>query len=182
MSAHLSLFRRLRFLIKSDWPAMIPDLPKAGRKFPQLIARLSELSECLTRIGPSANPYEKQFSGCEVPADNSVLPELSPYRDLDPDRLRIKGSGRWDATPFLGDGLCMIYRDPACIRFTDVPSVVPANRDSPETVGRLARLWDARGLLFLHDRPVGSSSHVRIFNTLKSVTQDRQIGDRRAMN
>lgn len=179
---HLCLFKRLRFLIKSDWPAKIPDLPKAGRKFPQLIARLSELSECLTRIGPSANPYERQFSGCDVPADNSVLPELSPYRDLDPDRLRIKGSGKWDATPFLGDGLCMIYRDPACIKFTDVPSVVPANRDSPETVGKLARLWDTRGLLFLHDKPVGSSSHVRIFNTLKSATQDRQIGDRRALN
>ena len=179
---HESLFKRLRFLIKSDWPAEIPDLPKAGRKFPQLTARLSELSEYLTRLGPSANPYEKKFSGYEVPTDNTAMPELSPYRDLDPARLRIRGTGHWDATSFLGDSLCMVYRDPACIRFTEEPSVVPNNRDSSETVGQLALLWDVQGLLFVHDRPVGVSSHVRIFNTLKSISQDRQIGDRRAMN
>ena len=177
---HESLFKRLRFLIKSDWPAEIPDLPKAGRKFPQLTARLSELSGYLTRLGPSANPYEKKFSGYDVPTDNTAMPELSPYRDLDPGRLRIKGAGHWDATSFLGDSLCMVYRHPACIRFTEEPSVVPNNRDSSDTVGRLALLWDVQGLLFVHDRPVGVSSHVRIFNTLKNISQD--IGDRRAMN
>ena len=69
-----------------------------------------------------------------------------------------------------------------CIRFTEEPSVVPNNRDSSETAGRLAVLWDVQGLLFVHDRPVGVSSDVRIFNTLKNISQDRQIGDRRAMN
>ena len=179
---HVSLFRRLRFLIRSDWPAEIPHLPVAGRRFPQLVARLSELSDCLTRLGPSVNPYDKAFDGCDVPIDNSVMPELSPYRDLDPSRLRIKGSGAWDATPFLDDRLCMVYKEPAIIRFCDMPSVIPHNRDTAETVGELAKIWDCRGLLLLHDRPVGRYSHVRIFNTLKSETQDRQIGDRRAMN
>lgn len=179
---HESLYRRLRFLIKSDWPAEIPDLPKAGRKFPQLTACLSELSDCLTRLGPSANPYDKIFGGVDVPPDNSQMPELSPYRDLDPDRLRIKGTGKWDATEFLDDTLCMVYREPACIKFSEVPSVAPCIRDSSETIGKLARIWDIQGLLFLHERGVGNSSHVRVFNTLKSATQDRQIGDRRAMN
>ena len=179
---HLSLFKRLRFLIKSDWPAEVPHLPKAGRKFPQLVARISELSECLTNIGPSSNPYEKAFSGVDVPLDNSAMPELSPYRDLDPSRLRIKGNGLWDATSFLDDELSMVYREPAVIRFSEEPTVVPNMRDSRETLGQLARLWDSRGLLFIHDRPVGHSSHVRVFNTLKSISQDRQIGDRRAMN
>lgn len=73
----------------------------------------------------------------------------------------------------------MVYREPAVIRFSDEPTVVPNMRDSQETLGQLARLWDSRGLLFIHDHPVGHSSHVRIF---KSVSQDRQIGDRRAMN
>ena len=174
---HLSLFQRLRFLIKSDWPAEVPNLPKAGRKFPQLTARLSELSDCLTFLGPSSNPYEKIFNGVDVP-----LAELSPYRDLDPSRLWIKGTGLWDATEFLDDGLAMVYREPAVIRFSPEPSVVPSFRDSQQTIGELARLWDSNGLLFLHDLPVGRSSHVRVFNTLKSVSQDRQIGDRRAMN
>ena len=179
---HEGLFQRLRFLIRSDWPAVVPQLPKAGRKFPQLIARISELSDSLTRIGPSSNPYEKSFDGCPVPTDNTVMPELSPYRDLDPGRLRIKGSGEWDATPFLGDSLSMVYREPASIRFSETPTVVPCIRDCPDTIGELARIWDKRGLLYLHDRAVGISSHVKIFNTLKSETQDRQIGDRRAMN
>ena len=179
---HLSLFKRLRFLIKSDWPAEVLHLPKAGRKFPQLVARISELSECLTNLGPSSNPYEKAFSGVDVPLDNSAMPELSPYRDLDPSRLRIKGNGLWDATSFLDDELSMVYREPAVIRFSEEPTVVPNMRDSRETLGQLARLWDSRGLLFIHDRPVGHSSHVRVFNTLKSISQDRQIGDRRAMN
>ena len=179
---HVSHFQRLRFLIRSDWPAYVSHLPKAGRRFPQLIARISELSDCLTRIGPSSNPYEKSFDGCPVPTDNTVMPELSPYRDLEPSRLRIRGNGKWDATPFLDDSLSMVYREPATIRFSDVPSVVPSIRDHPDTIGELARIWDVRGLLYLHDRPVGISSHVKIFNTLKNHSQDRQIGDRRAMN
>ena len=179
---HQSLYRRIRLLIRSDWPAEVSSLPKAGRRFPQLVARLSELSDCLTRLGPSSNPYDKSFNGSPVPSDNTRFPELSPYRDLDPGRLRIKGSGEWDATPFLDDMLCMIYREPAVIRFSDQPTVVPCIRDSPETIGELAKVWDSKGLLYLHREPFGISAHVRIFNTLKSETQDRQIGDRRAMN
>ena len=87
----------------------------------------------------------------------------------DPSRLRIKGNGLWDATSFLDDELSMVYREPAVIRFSEEPTVVPNMRDSRETLGQLARLWDSRGLLFIHDRPVGHSSHVRVFNTLKSI-------------
>ena len=179
---HHSLYKRIRLLIRSDWPAEVSSLPKAGRRFPQLVARLSELSDCLTQLGPSSNPYDKSFNGSPVPPDNTRFPELSPYRDLDPSRLRIKGSGEWDAAPFLDDTLCMIYREPAIIKFTDEPAVVPCIRDSPETVGELAKVWDAKGLLYLHRERFGASSYVRIFNTIKSLTQDRKIGDRRAMN
>lgn len=43
-------------------------------------------------------------------------------------------------------------------------------------------LWDVNGLLCLHDAPRPASSMVKVFNSCKSELQDRQIGDRRAMN
>ena len=49
-------------------------------------------------------------------------------------------------------------------------------------MGKLARLWDANGLLMIHREPCLKGALVKVFNSYKGPTQDRQIGDRRGRN
>ena len=179
---HRCLFERIRSLIKSDGLATGFSIPGAGRRFPELCARLSEISDMLTLQGVSSDPYGKAFGGVEVPKGNTCAPELSPYRDLDPERLVLHGRGSWDPCPFLGDELTMAFREPASLLVDIPPGPHPKIRDSPDCVASLARLWDEQDLLFLHRQPVFVEEQVRIFNAYKSSSVDRQIGDRRGRN
>ena len=181
-SLHRVLYRRIRSLLKSDGPALAFETTKAGRRFPELYARLGELSEVLTANGVSSNPYAKSFTGVEVQKDDSKMPELRPYRDLDPSRLKLSGTGHFDATPYLSDPLVLPYRDPRCLQSSLAPGVMPPLRDSQKTIGELASLWDSLGLLHLHREELDPNSYVRIFNAYKSEQADRQIGDRRGAN
>ena len=185
--AHRRLYSRLRSFIKADGLLLKFDMLRAGRRHPELVARLSELTSLLVKLGCSTSPYDKAYVGYEVSADNSVLPELEPYRDLDPSRLKISGAGQWDVTSYLSDQLVMAYREPASIWIDRVPEVweYPQIRDPPETVCHLAKLWDIHGLLFLHHEKVSerpSFELVKVFNCYKSAEIDRQIGDRRGRN
>ena len=179
---HHTLFKRIRALLRSDGPACAFEATKAGRRFPELITRLGELSDILTKNGCSISPYEKGFQGIEIPKDNSVLPELQPYRDLDPERLVVSGRGTFDATPHLSDPLVMPYREPAVLSLKCPVGTKPFMRDHPETIARLARVWDDQGLLYVHRFAVDPDRYVRIFNAYKSTAVDRQIGDRRGAN
>eukprot|EP00434_Breviolum_minutum_P034390 symbB.v1.2.030438.t1/scaffold3423.1/size57148/1 len=179
---HRVLYRRIRSLLKSDGPALAFETTKAGRRFPELVPRLSELSSVLTFNGASGDPYDKTFPGVEVVKDDTVMPELQPYRDLDPDRLLLFGTGHFDATEFLDDALTMPYRDPDCLSIDVPPGSRPNIRDSPETVCKLASVWDKQNLLTIHREHVNPDKYVRVFNAYKSTSQDRQIGDRRGAN
>ena len=179
---HRRLFQKVRDLIKSDGPATSFRLMKGGRRFPELISRLDELASFLTAVGVSSNPYEKSFGGAEVPKDNSVLPELQPFSDLNPDRLVLHGTGDWDISDYLSDGLIMPFLEPASIRSGVDMGDRPKIRDQPETLLALSKKWDEKGLLLIHKDPIPAGGLTRIFNAYKSVDQDRQIGDRRGMN
>lgn len=177
----------IKSLIKSDGPDVVFDAVRSGRKNPELFARLFDLVECFKMRGCSANPYDRSFQGFEVPRDEMRFPELQPYRDLDPARLKLSGTGHWDITSYLSDDLVMAYRDPEILRIDRVPSLweYPRLRDSQDTILELARLWDSKGLLLLHQERVGTRGEfekVRIFNAYKNQTTDRQIGDRRGRN
>lgn len=183
---HLCLFARIRRLIRSEGLACFETLASSGRRLPQLVARLGELSDALTLLGPSCNPYDRSFQGYDVPPKNET-DELKPYRNLDASRLVLKGSGHWDATPYLDDELVMAYREPASLLFEAEDygrETWPVANDPEEEIGKLAHLWDSRGLLFIHDgfSPSEPECKTRIFNAYKSSSQDRQIGDRRARN
>ena len=184
---HRCLYRSIRDLIKADGPVDIPDFVSVGRKFPQLVARLSELSEALTKLGPGNGPYDKTFQGIGIEAEEEMFEELRPYRSLCPERLKISGSANWDPSPFLDDELYMPFREPALLLLDRTPPVgeYPAIKDVPEAIASLARAWDERGLLCVHDGrdiPVPAYHQVRIFNCFKSKECDRQIGDRRGRN
>ena len=180
----LAVHRRLRGFLKSEAVVGEFKLPAAGRKFPQLIARLAELSSAVTFLGLSGTPYSTAFQGAEVHQDNTWMEELEPYRSLNAERLKLSGSGSWDITSFLPDSLCMAYREPASIFIDRIPNPgeFPLMTDGIEELGKLAKIWDARGLLFLHQEEVPVHEQVRIFNCYKSVAADRQIGDRRGRN
>ena len=179
---HRCLYERIRSLIKSDGLASCYSVCGAGRRFPELCSRLTEISILLTNQGVSCDPYGKSFQGVEMAEEISFSPGLSPYRDLDPSRLVLHGSGKWDPCPYLDEELLMAFREPRSI-LIDVPvGPKPHIRDSPSTVADLAKKWDDLSLLRLHEHPVASEDLVRIFNVHKSIDQDRQIGDRRGRN
>ena len=151
---HHCLFHRIKALVRSDGPALSLNVEKAGRRFPELSARLSELSNLLTIQGCTSSPYDKSFAGVELPKDNTQAPELEPYSNLKADRLKIVGTGHWDATPFLSDPLILPYRDPSILEHGHATSVLVPTRDSVEEVAKLARKWDDNNLLWCHRRPV----------------------------
>ena len=101
---------------------------------------------------------------------------------------RLTGTGAWDPSEYLGDCFWMPFKEPSVLRWTstfnenDLPDL---KREDPDKVLQLARLWDVNGLLTLNPNLVGQDqvpSCLRVFNCRKSVSVDRQIGDRRGQN
>ena len=185
--AQRTIFGRIENLLQVDGPSDRFCLSDGGRKFPQLIARLAELSGALTSLGPGANPYDKTFEGVEVQPAPTSEEDLEPYRKLDSSHLILHGSGRWDPSPWLSDQLIMAYRNPDTLLFPrDIDSFVkPKITDPVSELTALAHLWDQRELLRIHHYNVGElcpHEFVKVFNCLKSPTADRQIGDRRGRN
>ena len=183
------IIRRVVDFMQVDGPKIPFEVSLSGRRSPQLIARLCELSDALTSAGVRGSPYDHTFEGRpdSVPVDNSAMPELEPYRSLDYERLLVVGEGHFDPVPYLDDNLCMAYCNPDCLLHPGLPGDddIPVCRDSLEQVVGLMRVWDVRGLLVLHENDVpGRYPHesVRIFNCYKNSGCDRQIGDRRGRN
>ena len=181
------ILRRLSNLVLADGPSESFEVVRSGRRFPQLLARLSELSDALTKMGAGAGPYAKIYPGHSVPMDNEQYPELEPYKSLNASRLKVVGEAQFDATDFLGPELCMAYRFPDSLLFQrEVDGFeIPQRFDPVHEVAALAKLWDAKGLLHIHDVDLVVSRRfelVRVFNCLKNASVDRQIGDRRGRN
>ena len=182
------IVRRVVAFMQADGPRVPFVLSTVGRRIPKLIARLSELSELLTSVGPASNPYDKAFEGRDdvVPTVNSVAEVLEPYRSLDASRLKIVGRAHWDPTPFLSDDLVMAYRNPDSLLFDRTSEVVaPKISDPISEVVALAKVWDQSSLLVIHEHDVVSAypdEQVKIFNAFKDSSCDRQIGDRRGRN
>ena len=179
---HKTLYERIKALVRSDGVSEVFSISQTGRKFPNLLARLGQLSDWLTVHGATSNPYEKVHTGFQNNADLAEMEDPNPYSDLDPDRLVLHGTGHWNALPFLPDDMTMAYLEPRSILVPGKSADRPVIRDSPQTIAALATKWDEQGLLRIHNRHVDPISFVRIFNARKSETVDRQIGDRRGAN
>eukprot|EP00435_Cladocopium_sp_Y103_P021911 s4510_g5.t1 len=184
---HRKFYGHVKSLIRSDGLDVTFDALRSGQKNPELYARLFDLVESFQFGGASANPYDRSFQGFEVPRDESRYPELEPYRDLDPSRLRLSGTGSWDISSFLSENLLMAYKEPLVLKLDREPEPweFPRLRDDQKTIFELAKLWDSQGLLYLHQEEVEERKDfelVRIFNCYKNELVDRQIGDRRGRN
>ncbi len=184
---HIGLYSRIRNLILSDGLLEPFLVVKAGRRFPQLAARIADITEMMVRSGCSMDPYSRTFDGVRINEEDYDVDELKPYRDLDPDRIVLHGEANWDASRFLDEELKMAYLEPESFRrdFVPSPGEYPITRDSEEVVGKLARLWDIRGLLYVHDLDIEGEAPwelTRVFGCFKNQSQDRQIGARRGRN
>ena len=191
-------------------------VPASGRRCTSLVSLLADLGEFLTKEGTTDSAYHRGFPGlCGdgiLPDGNGVqredgpveaggpregqtvqhdlerAPELTPYRDLDPSRLKLHGKAQWNPEAYLDDPLWMAFKEPLSLRWTssfDFDDLPDLEREDPTKVLQLAKVWDINGLLHLappeiEDRMVPSC--LRVFNCYKSEKIDRQIGDRRGMN
>jgi len=113
-SAQKSVYRKVGSLLKSEDQFLSVPVAKAGRKFPELCARLGELAEVVTANGLSGPPCGRAFQGATITVDNSKMPGA-----LNAERLLLTGRGHWDPTDMLEDSLIMPFRNQiAC--FVDI--------------------------------------------------------------
>ena len=104
------LLRRLSSLMLADGPFKNFEVLQGGRRFHQLVARLSEISDGAV------------YPGHDVLLDNSTFPELKPCKFLNASWLKVVGEGSFGATAFLSPELCMTYRFPGVMPFEKAPS------------------------------------------------------------
>ena len=163
---------------------------QAGRRGLQLAARHAEVLHYLRASGLDVDCYfgkgtlaEKvpEFSEPHLPGGPE---ELSPYRDLDAERIVLSGTGSWPLAEHLGPDLLMLYLEPRALR-SFVPSPAPGpsfEHERKDQVLSLFKKWDSLELLGLTPGPLPTASLTRIFGAFKDGGKDRQIGDRRNMN
>ena len=176
-------------------------VPQSGRRSVHLLSGLADLSRFMTIHGLSSDPYHRGFEGAvdsssrtkpdlvgSLVPDVSRAEELVPYRTLDPSRIKLTGRAEWDPVPYLGDTFVLPYLEPSVLRWsssfdeTDLPDL---QREDPDCVLGLAKVWDVNGLLSIFPRQIDKEMEaacMRCFNCYKSSTVDRQIGDRRGYN
>ena len=169
------------------------NVPASGRRSTSLVSMLADLSDFFTKHGLSGSAYESGLgaavqSGEGLDVDLSRAEELTPYRPLDPTRLKLAGTAQWSPLDFLEDDLWLPFVEPQVLLWTktfDNDDLPKLNKEDPEKVLALAKVWDVNGLLHLSPKPIDDEmkpSCLRVFNCYKSPVQDRQIGDRRGRN
>ncbi|CAE7212545.1 unnamed protein product, partial [Symbiodinium sp. CCMP2456] len=178
---HLKVFDRLRSMLRACSEKGEHPLA-SGRRGPHLIARLRELNAHISGLGLSTFPYPSGISArVFVPHDADGPEALRPYRDADPDRLKISGTGSWNLEAFLSPELRLAYREPHVLRSIP-PNLLPGpdgDAEPRDRTLRLMRLWDTKGLLFISFQKKEQREVTRVFGSYKSETADRQIGSYR---
>ena len=157
----------------------------AGRKGLQLAARLSEVVVFLRDQGFEAGGYPTTAeppSGFVGHAPGA--PEaLTPYRNILADQVVLHGRGSWDLSRHLGPELYLPYVEPDCFRFSGTGGPCATFQgESKSELYKLARVWDASGLLGLTAGPLPDRMLTRVFGAYKAPGKQRQIGDRRGQN
>ena len=169
--AQARCLRYLRGIVQTFGDVKDGILPaETGRRMNSLIARLCEISQRLTLLGPLGDPYAYVPSGLEVPTCNDT-PDLEPYRSLCAERLRLSGRANWNPDGLFSPELAMAYAVPSsllCGR-TPAPHEYPrADRESVSETLSLAHKWASLDLLRLEPaEELQPFEYVRIFNAYK---------------
>lgn len=161
-----------------------------GRGGPELISCMWRLERFLATQPELGGVYTWRGDGVEVPTElgEETLrkhPELQPYRSLQADRLKLKGTGDWPIEEYIEGPLWLPYVEPAFLLHGASTKGCPVpvfHREDEKEYFRLAMKWEKLGLLRLHEKPIMPDAYVRVFNAFKSAEADRMIGDRRRVN
>ena len=192
----------LRSLLKAFGnPGGSFSVPQSGRRSINLLSSLADLSRFVTVHGLTSDPYHRGFAGvdqCEPRSDvvevGTFEPDLSraeelvPYRALDPSRVKLTGTANWDPVPYLGDVFSLPFLEPKVLQWTrsfDENDLPDLQRENPDDVLSLAKIWDRNGLLSILPGRVeewAEQSCMRCFGCYKSALVDRLICDRRGRN
>ena len=158
-----------------------------------LVSMLADLSDFFTKNGLSGSAYESGYGAAlqskeGVEVDLSRAEELTPYRSLDPSRLKLTGTAQWSPLAYLDDDMWLPYVEPEVLRWTrafDTTDIPDLDKEDPARTLQLAKVWDVNGLLHLSSKQIEGGMRpacMRVFNCYKSTLVDRQIGDRRGRN
>lgn len=161
-----------------------------GRSGPELGACLRQLEKFVEEEVQLSSGY-MDFKPFEFKDDPDLFPpadypELAPYKSLDVERLKLVGTGRWPMEEFLSNSVLWLpFQEPRFLLHgepTDGAELPSFATESKDENLRLAKVWDAKGLLRLFASPILPGHFSKVFNTHKSLLVDRQIGDRRLPN
>ena len=161
-----------------------------GRSGPELGACLRQLEKFVEEEVQLSSGY-MDFKPFEFKDDPDLFPpadypELAPYKSLDVERLKLVGTGRWPMEEFLSNSVLWLpFQEPRFLLHgepTDGAELPSFATESKDENLRLAKVWDAKGLLRLFASPILPGHFFKVFNAHKSLLVDRQIGDRRLPN
>ncbi|CAK8989711.1 Uncharacterized protein SCF082_LOCUS1929 [Durusdinium trenchii] len=135
----------LRLLLSANDHGQVIEVACSGRKNLRLLSRLQELATAVDALGLSTGPYATGHQGAQVKTDNSKHPQLSPFTNLNADRLKISGRGQWDAASYMPPLFQMSYLEPQLLEL-DEPVFTRGKPnlglDKPEEVMKLFKRWD----------------------------------------
>ena len=185
----MKVFERLRSLIAVCGEGEQQFIAVPGRSGPELGAALLQM-ERFADLHPELSQSYVQRKPVKFKEDKHLLPfadhpELLPYRSLDASRLKIVGTGEWPMADFLSGPLWLPFQEPRFLLHgePDDVSVWPVFRREERSENlKLAKLWDSKGILKLHRKPLMRDHFCKTFNAYKNRHLDRQIGDRRIPN
>ena len=185
----MKVFERLRSLIAVCGEGEQQFIAVPGRSGPELGAALLQM-ERFADLHPELSQSYVQRKPVKFKEDKHLLPfadhpELLPYRSLDASRLKIVGTGEWPMADFLSGPLWLPFQEPRFLLHgePDDVSVWPVFRREERSENlKLAKLWDSKGILRLHRKPLMRDHFCKTFNAYKNRHLDRQIGDRRIPN
>ena len=187
--AQVAVFKRLRSALTVCGASMekFPLVP--GRSGPELASCLMQLESFVESCPEFVDIYskvpQKTFRHDPQLLPPEKYPQLVPHRDLNADRLRIVGEGKWPMEQFLRSKLWLPFQEPAFLLHggsIEKASVPSFRHESRAECLKLAKLWDVRGVLSLFVAPAQPGFFCRVFQVYKSPDVDRQIGDRRLPN
>lgn len=149
-----------------------------GRSGPELGACLHQLERFL-EVNPELAAAYSSHEAASFHDDPALFPpekypQLMPYKNLDVSRLRLVGCGKWPMEKFLvGGALWLPFQEPAFLfHGEDVSGAHLPNfeGESYEENLRLARVWDAKGLLKVFSSPLKPGMYSRVFNAFKTFS------------
>lgn len=133
-----------------------------GRGGPELISCMARLEAFLDGHPDLGDHYAWRGDGAHVPSSlprgvSEKFPQLRPYRSLDSDRLRLKGTGEWPLEEYLEGPLWLPYVEPSFLLHGEPIGHCPVpilHREDKDEYWKLAMKWSEMGFFDFMRNPM----------------------------